>query len=155
MPSLSIIPEMRSAANNRNKSSSNDKKNREAPGSPWRPERPRNWLSMRRDSWRSVPTINKPPSSATPSPSLISVPRPAILVAIVTDPFWPAPAIISASFSWNLAFRTLCEIPCLFNTALSSSDCVIEVVPMSTGCPLACSSCTNLPTALYLARLVL
>lgn len=25
------------------------------PGSPWRPERPRSWLSMRRDSCRSVP----------------------------------------------------------------------------------------------------
>ena len=28
-----------------------------APGSPWRPERPRSWLSMRRLSWRSVPTM--------------------------------------------------------------------------------------------------
>ena len=26
-----------------------------SPGSPWRPERPRSWLSMRRASWRSVP----------------------------------------------------------------------------------------------------
>ena len=33
-----------------------DRKKRDSPGSPWRPERPRSWLSMRRDSWRSVPT---------------------------------------------------------------------------------------------------
>ena len=31
------------------------------PGSPWRPERPRSWLSMRRDSWRSVPMMCRPP----------------------------------------------------------------------------------------------
>ena len=35
----------------------------------------------------SVPMIFKPPNSVTPSPSLISVPRPAIFVAIVTAPF--------------------------------------------------------------------
>ncbi len=33
-----------------------DRKNFERPGSPWRPERPRSWLSMRRLSWRSVPS---------------------------------------------------------------------------------------------------
>ena len=38
-------------------------------GSPWRPERPRSWLSIRRDSWRSVPQMNSPPSSITFSPS--------------------------------------------------------------------------------------
>jgi hypothetical protein len=36
------------------------------PGSPWRPERPRSWLSMRRDSWRSVPMMCRPPASMTP-----------------------------------------------------------------------------------------
>ena len=117
------------------------------PGSPWRPERPRSWLSMRRDSWRSVPMMYRPPAARTSSacsricssyflfssanvwraarisslsvseklsaslmsssgicmrrisalamnsalpPSLMSVPRPAMLVAIVTAPFWPA-----------------------------------------------------------------
>ena len=34
-----------------------DRKNRLEPGSPWRPARPRNWLSMRRDSCRSEPMI--------------------------------------------------------------------------------------------------
>ena len=35
------------------------------PGSPWRPERPRSWLSMRRLSWRSVPSTNRPPAAIT------------------------------------------------------------------------------------------
>ena len=50
MPSSLFDPKMRI------RSSSSDRKNFERPGSPWRPERPRSWLSMRRDSWRSVPT---------------------------------------------------------------------------------------------------
>ena len=44
-------------------------------------------------------------------PSKISVPRPAIFVAIVTAPTRPAWAIISASFKWFLAFKTLCLMP--------------------------------------------
>ena len=40
-----------------------------SPGSPWRPERPRSWLSIRRDSWRSVPMMNRPPASSTCSRS--------------------------------------------------------------------------------------
>ncbi len=36
-----------------------------APGSPWRPERPRSWLSMRRLSWRSVAMMRRPPSALT------------------------------------------------------------------------------------------
>ena len=46
---------MRSEPKMRIRSSCSDRKNLEAPGSPWRPERPRSWLSMRRLSWRSVP----------------------------------------------------------------------------------------------------
>lgn len=38
--------------------------------------------------------------------SLMSVPRPAMLVAIVTAPFWPASSMICASRSWFLAFNT-------------------------------------------------
>jgi len=44
------------------RSSSSDRKNLEWPGSPWRPERPRSWLSMRRLSCRSVPSTNMPPA---------------------------------------------------------------------------------------------
>ena len=42
-----------------------ERKKRDSPGSPWRPERPRSWLSIRRDSWRSVPQMNRPPASMT------------------------------------------------------------------------------------------
>jgi hypothetical protein len=35
-----------------------------------------------------------PPNASTPSPSLISVPRPAILVATVMEPICPASAIM-------------------------------------------------------------
>ena len=56
---------MRSPANRRIRSSSAERKKRVSPGSPWRPERPRSWLSMRRDSWRSVPRMKRPPASST------------------------------------------------------------------------------------------
>jgi hypothetical protein len=49
------IESMRSEPKMRIRSSCRLRKNFEAPGSPWRPERPRSWLSMRRLSWRSVP----------------------------------------------------------------------------------------------------
>ena len=60
---------MRSPAKSRITSSSAERKKRVSPGSPWRPERPRSWLSMRRDSWRSVPQMYSPPSSRTSSAS--------------------------------------------------------------------------------------
>ncbi len=47
---------IRSPAKSRTRSSAPERKKRVSPGSPWRPERPRSWLSMRRASWRSVPT---------------------------------------------------------------------------------------------------
>ena len=47
------------------------KKNRDEPGSPWRPARPRSWLSMRRASCRSVPRMCKPPSATTSSCSAL------------------------------------------------------------------------------------
>src|SRR5918993_790113 len=56
---------MRSPANLRTRSSWADRKKRDSPGSPWRPERPRSWLSIRRDSWRSVPSTASPPRSTT------------------------------------------------------------------------------------------
>ena len=46
-----------------------------------------------------------------PFPSLMSTPRPAMLVAIVTLPECPASAMICASCSWCLAFRTLWGTP--------------------------------------------
>ena len=41
----------------------------------------------------------------------MSVPRPAMFVAIVTAPVRPAWATIPDSFSWNLALRTSCLMP--------------------------------------------
>ena len=147
---------MRSPANRRTRSSSAERKKRDSPGSPWRPARPRSWLSMRRDSWRSVPMMYRPPASMTFSrssstsrldgcgrtcrealvvvrvagleaelgqlervrcsalpPSLMSTPRPAMLVAIVTAPGWPASATISPSRSAcsGLALSTVCGMP--------------------------------------------
>ncbi len=134
-PSRSISLAMRSEPNSRIRSSSSDRKNCDAPGSPWRPARPRSWRSMRRDSWRSEPMMWRPPhlldidvlavgvlhrgrlrDSVTPGPSLMSVPRPAMFVAIVTAPGWPAPATISASRWWYLALSTLCTMPARWNS---------------------------------------
>src|SRR6266540_1349645 len=152
---------MRSPANRRTRSSSAERKKRDSPGSPWRPERPRSWLSMRRDSWRSVPRMCRPPRLTTSScsschcpwisasmrarsagsvtsfifcaamysglpPRRMSVPRPAMFVAIVTAPLCPAWATISASRSWCFAFRTTCGTPWRFSIVARSSDFSIE-----------------------------
>ncbi len=48
--SMPILPSRlgtHSGENRRITSSSNETKKRELPGSPWRPERPRSWLSIR------------------------------------------------------------------------------------------------------------
>ena len=88
------------------RSSSQETKNWVIPGSPWRPPRPRSWLSTRRLSWRSEPITTRPPSSLTSSVSLISVPRPAILVARVIAPFWPAFSTMAASRSLFFALSS-------------------------------------------------
>ena len=49
-PERSIQRAMRSDPNRRIRSSSSERKNTLWPGSPWRPERPRSWRSMRRAS---------------------------------------------------------------------------------------------------------
>src|SRR6516165_8066317 len=66
-PRRCSIESIRSEPKIRIRSSSSETKNFEAPGSPWRPERPRSWLSMRRLSCRSLPTTKSPPASTTPS----------------------------------------------------------------------------------------
>ena len=68
-------------------------------------------------------------------PRRMSVPRPAMLVAIVTAPLRPAWATISASCSWYFAFRTTCLMPRRFRSLDSRSDFSIETVPTSTGRP--------------------
>ena len=64
----------------------------------------------------------------------MSVPRPAMLVAMVTAPGRPACATICASRSCCLAFSTSCAMPCFFSRPASSSELSMEVVPTSTGC---------------------
>ena len=46
------------------------------------------------------------PVPPRPRPSLMSVPRPAMFVATVIWPGWPAPATICASSRWRTALRT-------------------------------------------------
>ncbi len=60
MPSRVRTAETHSPANLRIRSSSSERKKRDEPGSPWRPARPRSWLSMRRLSCRSVPMMCRP-----------------------------------------------------------------------------------------------
>ena len=68
MPMRSMSVFTRSPAKMRMRSSSSERKNRLEPGSPWRPARPRSWLSMRRDSCRSVPRMCSPRTSAPRRP---------------------------------------------------------------------------------------
>ena len=72
--------------------------------------------------------------SGTP-PRMMSVPRPAMLVAMVTAPKRPAWATISASRSWYFAFRTTCLIPAFFRSVERCSDFSMEMVPTRTGRP--------------------
>ena len=208
MPSVSISLAMRSDAKMRIRSSSRDRKKREEPGSPWRPARPRSWLSMRRDSCRSVPRMCRPPAATTSScsravwilsssvrrasvaahstrrawkassvspsmgasgsgptscfaiisglpPSRMSVPRPAMLVEMVTAPLRPAWATISASRSWCLAFRTLWGMPRFFSSAATTSLFATETVPTSTGWPFPWRRPISSPMALNFSRSVL
>ena len=73
----------------------------------------------------------------------MSVPRPAIFVAIVTAPTSPAFAIISASLAWFLAFKTSCLIPALSNILDNLSFVSTEIVPTSIGCPVSCICLIN------------
>ncbi len=84
--------------------------------------------------------------SALP-PSMMSVPRPAMFVATVTWPFRPAIATIDASRSCCFAFSTSCGMPRFFSRAERISDFSTDVVPTSTGCPVACRSAMSSTTA--------
>ena len=74
---------------------------RSARRSPGRRARGRAWRARARSRCSALP------------PSLMSTPRPAMFVAIVTAPGWPASATISPSRSAcsGLAFRTVCGMP--------------------------------------------
>src|SRR6476469_3324546 len=60
----------------------------------------------------------------------MSTPRPAMLVAIVTAPFWPALTMISASRACSFAFRTLCGIPWRLSSSLRYSEVSTPLVPL-------------------------
>ena len=105
---------------------------------------------MRRAVCRSVPITCSPPAACASLLSLMSVPRPAMLVAIVTLPTvspcaflccCPALATICASRSCCLALSTSCSTPYFrFSIVESISLFSTLVVPTSTGRPLSLSS---------------
>ena len=82
------------------------------------------------------------------------MPRPAMLVAMVTAPKRPACATISASRSWYFAFSTTCLMPCFLSRTDRCSDFSIEMVPTSTGRPCRLSSSISLTTASNFSRSV-
>ena len=65
------------------------------------------------------------------------MPRPAMLVAMVTVFSRPAWATISASRSWYLALSTWCGMPCFLSSLERCSEFSMDTVPTSTGWPLA------------------
>ena len=97
----------------------------------------------------------RPPDSFTSCESLISVPRPAMLVAIVTAPAFPASVTISDSRWCIFAFRTLCLMFFIFNILLNNSEISTEVVPTRTGLPAFTKISVSAITALYFSRVVL
>ena len=92
----------------------------------------------------------------TPSASLMSTPRPAMFVAIVTAPFWPASWMISASCSCCFAFSTLCGIPWRVEQLREVlRDVSTAIVPTRTGWPFSCRSLMSSMTASNFASFVL
>ena len=67
-------------------------------------------------------------------PSTMSVPRPAMLVAMVTAPGRPACATMCASRSCCFAFSTSCGTSCFFSRPERNSEVSMDVVPTSAGC---------------------
>ena len=82
-------------------------------------------------------------NSALP-PSMMSVPRPAMLVATVTAPMRPACATIAASRAWFFALRTSCWTPflasrrerySLFSTLVGADEHRLAVARGARRCP--------------------
>ena len=82
----------------------------------------------------------------------MSVPRPAMLVAIVTAPRRPARETISASCWWNLALRTVWMTPARLSIRERTSEASTLVVPTRTGWPRLFAASISRRTALYLSR---
>ncbi|MNS87706.1 hypothetical protein D3C72_1216570 [compost metagenome] len=89
-------------------------------------------------------------SASSEPPSTMSVPRPAMLVAMVTAAGRPALATMVASRSCCLALSTSCFTPALRRCSDNISEVSIEVVPTSTGWPRLAHSSMSASTALNL-----
>jgi hypothetical protein len=85
----------------------------------------------------------------------MSVPRPAMLVAMVTCAWRPAWAMMFASASWLIAFSTLCRTPVFLSSFETRSDFSTEVVPTSTGWPFSWHSLISCTTASNFSRSLL
>ena len=85
----------------------------------------------------------------------MSVPRPAMLVAIVTAEALPACATISASFLCSFALSTWCSILRNFNIFDNNSEVSTSVVPINTGLFSAINRSTSLITAANFSLFVL
>ena len=85
----------------------------------------------------------------------MSVPRPAMLVAMVITPGRPACATISASLACCLALSTWCGSLALISSPEISSEFSIDVVPTSVGWPRLWQSRMSSTTASYFSRAVL
>mmetsp|Transcript_3144 Transcript_3144/g.9706 ORF Transcript_3144/g.9706 Transcript_3144/m.9706 type:complete len:218 (-) Transcript_3144:1510-2163(-) len=90
-------------------------------------------------------------NSALP-PSKMSVPRPAMFVAIVTAPLRPDCATISDSRSTfsGFAFKSSYAMPSSSNKRAIASERSTDVVPTSTGRPFLCILAISLLTAFHL-----
>ncbi|MNE47196.1 hypothetical protein D3C80_1415860 [compost metagenome] len=62
--------------------------------------------------------------------------------------------MISASFSWNLAFRTLCSMPSFTSRLDMCSEVSIVAVPTRTGRPAAMLSLMSATIAAYFSSAV-
>ena len=82
---------------------------------------------------------------------MMSVPRPAMLVATVTAPSRPDWAMIVASCSWYLAFSTWWGTPRRLSMTDRISDFSTLTVPTRTGWPASCRSTMSSTTESNLA----
>ena len=88
-------------------------------------------------------------------PSKMSVPRPAMLVAMVTAPSLPAWATMLASSRCLLAFKMLCAMPLRFRPVDKTSDFSTDTVPTKTGWPLLWVCSMSSTMAMYFSLSVL
>ncbi|GIT31040.1 MAG: hypothetical protein Ct9H300mP1_30860 [Planctomycetaceae bacterium] len=138
----------------RSNSSSSERKNWKLPGSPCRAARPINWRSIRSELCISVAITCRPPASVSSSVSLMSVPRPAMLVATV-----PQTALPRLGHHVGLAFvpgrvEDLVADAQRLEPRPSSSEASTDGVPTSTARSFETSSAIWSTTASRLSSAV-